>query len=109
MNFRRTFEIEKTRVERIPLFFKARRYKLALSVPGNYRFTRGSPWMSAVTRDIRSLPTRVEVLLTEKDAGTLEILVLYDVDTLNRIIAPRSQEVITAEMQSLQDFCQKSE
>jgi hypothetical protein len=108
MNFTKKFEIEKTRENRIPMFFKARGYKLEGSFPGDYRFSRGSSWIGSVIRDIKSLPTKIEVLLTEKDAKTLEVLVLYDIDTLNKIISRESQEVIKAELQSLEEFCQKA-
>ncbi len=107
MNFSKTFEIEKTRVDRIPMFFKARKFNLEISLPGNYRFTRGSSWTASVIRDIKNLPTRVEVLLTEEETNRLQVFVLYDIDTLSRIISPESQEVIKAELQSLEDFCTK--
>ncbi len=107
MNFRKKFEIEKIKENRIPMFFKARGYKLEVSLPGNCRFRRGSSWMGSIIRDIKSLPTKIEVILTEKDATTLQVLILYDIDTLNRVISLESQEVIKAEIQSLQEFCQK--
>jgi hypothetical protein len=107
MNFRTTFDIEKTKVDRIPMFFKARGYKLEFSSPGNYRFTRGSSWTATVTRNIKSFPTQVEVILTEKAASSLEVLVLYDIDTLGRAISSDSQGEIKAELTGLQDFCQR--
>jgi hypothetical protein len=107
MNFRRTFEIEITRLDRIPVFFKARGYKVELNLSANYRFTRGSSWTAGIMRDVKGFPTRVEVILTKQDSNTFQVLVLYDLDTLGRVISIKSQETIKTELQCLQDFCQR--
>jgi len=101
MNFRKTFEIERERIYKIPAFFRGRGYKLEKSLPNNYTFKRGAGWIAPLTADIKSCPTRVEVILTEREGNTVQVLVLYDIETMGMVVPRSQQEKIRAELDSL--------
>jgi hypothetical protein len=101
MNFSKSFELDKEKINIIPAFFKAQGYKLELSLPNNYRFTRGSVWLAPLTRDIKSFPTRVDVIITEKEGDKVQVLVLYDIDTMGKVVPPSQQGKIWDELNSL--------
>ena len=101
MNFRKTFEIERENIDRITTFFRAEGYKLESSLPNHYTFTRGSAWIVPFKSNIKSFPTRVEVILTESEVNTVQVLVMYDIDTMGMVIPPSQQDTIRAELNRL--------
>ena len=104
MNFRKTFEIERENIDKIPAFFRARGYNVEKSLPNNYTFKRGAGWIARLTSDIKSFPTLVEVILTESEGNTVQVLVLYDVETMEMVVPRSQQEKIRAELNSLYVF-----
>ena len=101
MNFGKTFEIERENIDRITTFFRAEGYKLENSLPNHYTFTRGSAWIVPFKSSIKSFPTRVEVILTESEVNTVQVLVMYDIDTMGMVIPPSQQDTIRAELNRL--------
>jgi len=56
MDFTRTFEVDRNKVERILIFLARRGYKLETSSPTYYRFKRGSGWAALYTFEREKMP-----------------------------------------------------
>lgn len=105
MKFTKTFEVEKDRAERIPAYFAIQGYKLEKSLPGSYRFKRGSGWATLYTFDVGKCPTTVDVTLMEKEEDRLQILVNYNVSGKGmQIFTSGDREKIMSEIEGLEVF-----
>ena len=105
MRFTKSFEIDKSKVERITIFLAMQGYKLEKSSPNYYRFKRGSGWAAFYTFDVRKCPTVVDINLMEGQGDKLQVLVNYDVSGKGfQVFTSGDREKIMAELENLEVF-----
>jgi hypothetical protein len=106
MKFTKTFEVDRSMVNRIPTFMAIQHYELEMSSPSYYRFKRGSGLVFIKpTFDIIKIPTTVDISLMEAEGDRLQVLVNYNVSGKGTyIFTSEEREKIMAEIENLELF-----
>ena len=114
MNFARSFDIEKDKMARIPLFFKKEGYRAEKILPNYYSFKRGSWWRALLyarvafcLTDIGKYPTTAEVI-TENIGDRLRLYVNYEVRTIGVLVTSDKWTKIEAELENLEMFVKET-
>lgn len=105
MKFTKSFQIDRSKVERISAFMAMQDYKLEKSSVNYYRFKRGSGWATLYTFDVKKCPTTVDINLMEGEGDKLQVLVGYNVSGKGlQIFSSGDREKIMAEIEKLELF-----